>query len=142
MLLGLHIYSPARQTKRSQGTPFRCSLGGDLSLQPRFNKWGSGKMRERERDQRLESVGVGRGAGPACLNRWNNQLEAKAILRLGLLYGKQRSLADEKAIPAYCCNLTSAQAASMCLLADPLPSSPLLVSFKCSFSSKPHKHLV
>lgn len=47
------------------------------------------RPKEREMCQRLESIGIERGAGPACLNQWNNQSEAKAILRLGLLYGKQ-----------------------------------------------------
>ena len=56
-----------------------------LTLQPDYGNSGL----EREMCQRLEGVGIEIGAGPACLNRWNNQSEARAILRLGLLYGKQ-----------------------------------------------------
>lgn len=70
----------------------RASLGGVVSAAQLEQQ----QMRDWERCAREESTGIEKGAGPACLNRWNNQLDTKAILRLGLLYGKQWSLLMKK----------------------------------------------
>lgn len=64
-------------------------LGGAVCLYSQVTTAGDRRLKEREMYQRLESVGMEGGTGPASLNRWNNQAEAKAILRLDLLYGKQ-----------------------------------------------------
>lgn len=94
--------------------------------------WGVGEYGGRE--QRAET-GVFKAAEQSVLGGAILGL-ALWILFYSIFYKKERSLSDEEVMLLYC-SLTSTHTVSPRFICDPLPSFPLLVSFKSSFSSQP-----
>lgn len=87
------------------------------------------------REQRVET-GVFKSAEQSVLGRGNFEIRLRILFYL-IFYEKDQPLSDEEVLLLYCYNLTSTHTVSRRYISDPLSSSPLLVSFKSSFSSQP-----
>lgn len=87
------------------------------------------------REQRVETS-VFKSAEQSVLGRGNFEIRLRILFYL-IFYEKDQPLSDEEVLLLYCYNLTSTHTLSRRYISDPLSSSPLLVSFKSSFSSQP-----